>query len=172
MAVFHSITNYRVHYSTRSEVKAMAASARENIGSVWRNMKIRCNDPRDKYYYRYGGRGIKVCPEWENSFENFYEWALRNGYQKGLSIDRIDNNKGYSPDNCRWVTMHEQNRNYSRNHMITYKGETKCLEDWAQEIGLCRATIFLRLKNGATVEEAFDTRDRRSLRWQKNRSLI
>ena len=71
-------------------------------------MKRRCNNPNDKSYPEYGGRGIKVCPEWESEYLNFKKWALENGWINGLSIDRLDNNKGYSPDNCRFIT-HQAN---------------------------------------------------------------
>ena len=130
-------------------------------------MKRRCNNPKNKRYKVYGGRGIKVCAEWEDSFENFCEWALNSGYSDDLTIDRIDNDKGYSPDNCRWATAAEQNRNYSRNHMITYNGKTQCLADWADEYGIGRSTIIQRIKRGWPLEKLFDTRDGRSLRWQK-----
>lgn len=71
----------------------------------------RCDNPKNKKYHLYGGRGITVCEEWKNSFPAFHEWAIANGYSDELSIDRIDNDKGYSPDNCRWATITEQNRN-------------------------------------------------------------
>lgn len=79
--------------------------------SVWCSMKSRCGNPNNKHYYRYGGRGITVCSEWEKSFESFYEWSINNGYQEGLTIDRIDNDGNYEPHNCRWVTMYVQCRN-------------------------------------------------------------
>ena len=80
---------------------------------IWKNMRNRCYDPQNNRYYRYGGRGITVCEEWLHDFKAFYDWAMANGYQDDLSIDRIDNDKGYSPDNCRWETAKEQNRNKS-----------------------------------------------------------
>ena len=132
---------------------------------VWCAMKERCNNPHNKRYDRYGGRGITVCAEWVQ-FEPFYKWAKENGYEETKSIDRINNDKGYSPENCRWVTRSVQNRNYSRNHLITHNGETKCLCDWAVEYGINRSTLLLRLKSGKTVEQALTNQDGRKTRWQ------
>lgn len=135
--------------------------------SVWCGMKERCNNPNNKRFYCYGGRGISVCAEWAESFSLFREWALENGYQDGLTIDRIDSNGNYEPNNCRWATRAQQNRNYSRNHMITYRGETKCVADWADEYGINRATILFRIKSGKSLDDVFSKRDGRTTRWQK-----
>ena len=99
---------------------------------IWDNMKSRCSNPTKGNYKEYGGRGIKVCEEWLHDFAAFRDWALANGYDDALTIDRIDNDKGYSPDNCRWITQAEQNRNQRTNHMVTYHGETKAIREWAQ----------------------------------------
>ncbi len=83
----------------------------KRIFKIWQGMRQRCNNPHDKDYERYGGRGIKVCSEWDNSSEAFIEWALSNGYSDDLSIDRRDVNGNYCPENCRWATATEQVRN-------------------------------------------------------------
>ena len=77
---------------------------------IWEGMKYRCNNPKSDAYKYYGGRGIKICDEWDK-FVPFYNWAMKNGYSDELTIDRIDNDKGYSPDNCRWATMKQQVQN-------------------------------------------------------------
>ena len=87
------------------------------IYEIWCGIRRRCNDPKDKAYKRYGAKGITVCQEWDE-FLTFYHWATKNGYTDELTIDRIDNNKGYSPDNCRWATHTEQNRNRSNTVMV------------------------------------------------------
>lgn len=78
---------------------------------IWGGMKTRCYNPNHRAYAHYGGRGITICVEWLHDFAAFRDWALSNGYREGLSIDRVDNDKGYSPDNCRWITQTEQNKN-------------------------------------------------------------
>lgn len=136
---------------------------------VWCAMKERCNNPHNKRYPRYGGRGIKVCKEWSESYAEFRRWSEENGYQEGLTIDRINTDGNYEPTNCRWVSRFVQNRNYSRNHFITYNGETLCIADWSEKTGIKRATILWRLKNGKDLDEVFEQIDRRTTRWQTKR---
>ena len=103
------------------------------LNRIWLNIIKRCNDKSNK---NYGGKGIKICNEWLNNFENFYNWAIANGYQDNLTIDRIDNNKGYSPDNCRWATKKEQARNMTTNRLITHNGETHCMIEWSEILNI------------------------------------
>lgn len=93
----------------------------------------RCCNPNYNQFDDYGGRGITVCPEWRESYEAFRDWALANGYEDGLTIERRENSLGYSPDNCRWATKAEQMRNTRRNNNFTAFGETKCITDWAND---------------------------------------
>lgn len=100
------------------------------IYKKWEDMKSRCNNPNNKRYKDYGGRGIKICNEWLSDFMNFYNWAINNGYKEGLSIERINNDGNYEPSNCKWITRAEQMRNTRNCHYIEYKGETHCISEW------------------------------------------
>lgn len=98
---------------------------------VWCAMKKRCTNKKDPQFNLYGGRGIKVCREWM-AFEGFYSWAVSSGYRSGLTIDRIDVNGDYCPENCRWATTEEQNNNKQNSVYFTYGGETNTLGQWAK----------------------------------------
>jgi hypothetical protein len=111
---------------------------------TWRGMKERCDNPENSHYLLYGGRGIGYCERWAK-FENFLSDMGRR--PKGRTLDRVDNNLGYSPDNCRWATADEQSRNTSRNVNITWNGETKCLKDWATTLGITGIALAYRLRN-------------------------
>jgi hypothetical protein len=126
---------------------------------IWFDMNHRCFNEKNAEYKNYGGRGIKVCDEWrkQEGFLAFEKWSLANGYNENLTIDRIDNNKGYCPENCRWATRIEQQRNRSDNTTITYKGETKCIAEWSEITGLSFSCISWRLKNGWITEEILET---------------
>jgi hypothetical protein len=127
---------------------------RERLNQIWGRMKQRCNDLNSSDYERYGGRGIRICEEWERDYLNFKSWALSHGYTDKLSIDRINNDGNYGPLNCRWISNSGQARNKSTNHPITYKGETKTLAEWAEITGLEASLIRYRLKVGWTIEDA------------------
>ena len=114
------------------------------IYGVWRNIKDRCYNHNNKSYGDYGGRGITVCAEWQD-FQVFYDWAMSHGYNHNLTIDRIDNNNGYSPDNCRLVDMKTQSNNRRSNHLVTYKGKTQTISQWADELGIKYDTLLTRI---------------------------
>lgn len=118
-------------------------------------MLSRCRNPKIRSYKDYGSRGIKVCEEWLE-FENSYKWALSSGYKENLTIDRIDVDKDYSPENCRWATTKQQARNRRTSVFITYKGETKVLKDWAIEYGINSCTLTGRLERGWSIEDALN----------------
>lgn len=126
-----------------------------NLYSVWNNMRQRCDNPKHKSFYAYGGRGIKVCPEWEY-FINFKNWATNNGYSEGLTLDRINNNGDYSPDNCHWVPIIEQCNNRRTNLYITWNGETKTIAQWARMLGIDSHLLWSRIHTyHMPVEQAF-----------------
>lgn len=128
------------------------------IYQIYADMKDRCYNSNSSCYKEYGGRGIEVCNKWLNSFENFYDWSMANGYKESLTIDRINVNGNYSPDNCRWSEQVEQQNNKRNNHLITYNGETKTLSEWAKELGIDRVTLSARINSyGWSVEKALTT---------------
>lgn len=129
-----------------------------SLYTTWRGIKDRCYNKSVKAYKNYGGRGITMCTEWKKDFMSFYNWAIENGYKKGLSIDRINNDKGYCPENCRWVTRKEQNRNYRRNRILTYKGETLCFADLCKKYNVGFTTAYYRLKVGKPLDEVFSSK--------------
>ena len=124
---------------------------------TWCNMKGRCYRKSMKRYERYGGRGITVCKEWKDSFEIFKEWALSNGYSDNLTLDRIDNNGNYCPENCRWITNKEQQSNKSDNHLITYNGKTQTITQWAEELGMSGKSFEKRIRVWKDIKRAIET---------------
>lgn len=121
-------------------------------------MRRRCRDSKNPAYKNYGGRGIDICDEWHDSFDAFELWSMQHGYDDSLTIDRIDNNKGYSPDNCRWATYSQQARNRRRNHVIEHNGESHALCEWEEITGIKAKVIYNRIyKYGWSVDDALMT---------------
>lgn len=132
--------------------------------TIWENMKKRCYNAKIANYKNYGGRGIKVCEEW-HEFGQFYEWAMANGYNDKLTLDRIDNNGNYEPSNCRWVDKKTQANNTRSNHYLTYNGRTMTMKQWAEELGISYNLIRDRInKLGWSVEKTFTTPKKKSAR--------
>lgn len=119
------------------------------IHTIYFGMKERCLNRNNMEYSHYGGKGISICKEWLDSPEKFYWWAINNGYSKGLTIERMDNNKGYNPDNCRFATRAEQNRNTSRNNRVIDEatGKTLVTAEVARLIGVSRSTAAKWYRN-------------------------
>lgn len=138
-----------------AKVNTVHGMCNTRLYNIWKNMRKRCHSENSTSYKNYGGRGIFVCEEWRYSFENFKDWALENGYADDLTIDRVDVNGGYCPENCRWTTYKVQGRNRTCNILITYKGETKTLSEWSEIAGINWHTLYGRLKNNWDVEKAF-----------------
>ena len=128
---------------------------------VWEGIKDRCYNTKDRAYKDYGGRGITVCDEWRNNFVAFREWAYANGYveerlpsgRNRLSIDRKDNNAGYSPNNCRWVDAKTQSNNKRNNRNLTINGETRTIAEWTALCGFKPSTLKTRLYRGWSIED-------------------
>lgn len=133
---------------------------RRRLYGILFNAKDRCYNENSEYYHNYGGRGITVCNEWmgNDGLEKFIEWALSNGYKEGLTLDRKDNNKGYSPDNCSWETRKHQSNNKRNNVWITLNGETKTLAQWCEKYNVPYARVETRYtKMGWCIEDALFT---------------
>lgn len=132
---------------------------------IYNNIKSRCYNEKATSYHRYGGRGIKICDEWLIDFGNFYKWSIQNGYEENLTIDRINNNGNYEPNNCRWTDIKTQSRNKSINHLVTINKLTKPLINWCEEYKINYKTVRDRLKRGWSYKDSLtkpvDTRFRR-----------
>lgn len=129
--------------------------AKTTLYRRWAHMIGRCSNPNDARYKLYGGRGISVCVEWLD-FNNFNEWAISNGYEDKLTIDRKDNDEGYYPINCRWVTWKVQQNNRRNNRNIVHKGLRMTLQQWSEKTGIMSGTILGRLNNGWSVCDALE----------------
>lgn len=130
------------------------------LHNVWKAIKQRCTNSNNSHYYLYGGRGITLCKEWQGvyGYTNFKCWALANGYAEGLVIDRIDNNKGYYPSNCRWITNKENQNNKRTNVYVTYKNETLTLSQWAEKLNIPYGTLNTRHQKGYSDKEIIEGR--------------
>lgn len=124
------------------------------IYKSWMSMKERCLNKNRKDYKDYGGRGIIICERWVNSFENFYK-DMGNRIE-GLSLDRIDNNKGYYKENCRWATLKEQNNNKRNNHLLTHNRKTQNVKQWSEELNINYGILSSRLTRGWSVKNALE----------------
>ena len=129
---------------------------KEPLYSRYYKIKERCYNPNAKSYHRYGGRGIRMCDEWLVSYEAFRNWALANGYSSDLAIDRIDNDGDYSPQNCRFVTLSENNQKRRTTRYFTIDGVTKNLTQWCNDYGLNFHTVLYRLRRGWDIERALN----------------
>lgn len=133
-AKFHGDCNTRLYY-------------------IWQDMLNRCRNKNNHNYHNYGGRGIEVCDEWK-SYINFKEWAISNGYENNLTLDRVNTNGNYCPENCKWSTIQEQENNRRNNHLITAFNKTQTLSQWSRESGIKITTLRARLMRGIKPEIA------------------
>lgn len=144
---------HKNHPEIAINFKKMATTHGESktrLYRIWRGMKSRCNNPGCAGYENYGGRGIKVCPEWERDYLSFKSWAISHGYDENApqgqcTLDRIDVNGNYSPENCQWVSQKQQARNRRDTHYVTHNGETHSIAEWSQILGVKPNTLYSRL---------------------------
>lgn len=131
--------------------------SKTRIYKIWLQMRRRCYDSNQKNYELYGGRGITVCDEWEHDFMTFYNWAMINGYKEDLTLDRIDVNGNYCPENCRWATKKVQANNRRNNHLITHNGETHTVAEWSEIANIPYVTLEHRINAGWNTHDALTT---------------
>lgn len=134
---------YKIEQTKLSNTKH--GLSKHKLVKVLGSMKDRCYNKNTKNYHNYGGRGITVCDEWRNNFKSFYDWAIANGWEEGLQIDREDNNGNYEPNNCRFVTNQENSYNRRTTKLITFNGKTMNLKDWSKELNINYSTLTMRL---------------------------
>lgn len=149
----HKEITSKIHITKHQETKT-------RLYGIWSGMKQRCKNKKSKQYENYGKRGITVCEEWEK-YENFRDWAKNSGYKESLTLDRINVNLGYSPENCRWADWKTQERNKRTNRLLSLNGETHCVKEWEEILNLPRNTIYRRLKKGLSIEEALKPKRRK-----------
>lgn len=136
------------------------------LHNIWLAMRNRCNSKKGKDYRNYASKGITVCDEWKD-FNTFFKWAINNGYHPSLSIDRIDGNKGYSPDNCRWATSIEQANNIQTNTHLALNGVTHTIPEWSRLLKIDLNVLYYRHYNGWSDEKALTTPVRKFTKKQK-----
>lgn len=122
---------------------------------VWTQMRYRCSNPNHSAYKWYGGKGIKVCNEWDTDFQKFYDWMMSNGWESGLTIDRIDPDGDYCPENCRLVDMAIQQNNRGNNVLLEYEGNLDTISNIARKIGIKRETLASRYYHGIRGDRLF-----------------
>lgn len=137
------------------EFSATHHESKTRLYRIWKAMRGRCNNPNNSDYEYYGGRGIRVCDEWNQSYYAFKEWAMKHGYRDGLSIDRIDVNGNYCAENCRWINHLEQCNNRTNNLFITHNGEEHTISEWARISSIKYSTLYYRFKKGMTGDKLF-----------------
>lgn len=145
-----NMASYHMRYDT-----GLGPTARI-LKDLYRNMLDRCNNPANKRYYCYGGRGVSVCSLWSSSSGRrlFYEWCMCNGWRKGLELDRRDVNGNYEPSNCRFVDDFTQANNKTDNHYVTWNGETLTITEWARKIGVRPQALIHRFTRHWDTERA------------------
>lgn len=170
----HTTECLRCGYEATRAYNTTHGKTGTKIYAIWRGMLNRCENPKAKSFPDYGGRGIKVCPEWHDG-GTFIKWAENSGYAEGLEIDRIDNNGDYEPDNCRWIERLLNSNNKRNNKLIEHNGETKTLAEWARVYNVSYKNLSRCLLVGYSLDDAVkrlrngERTHRGSKAWLKNR---
>lgn len=160
-----------------SDSKRIYNKEDRRLYNVWLSMKNRCYKETYQCYSNYGGRGITVCEEWAKDFNSFRKWAMEHGYMKDAkkrecTLDRIDVNGNYEPDNCRWVNMKIQNSNKRNNRFVTYNGETHTISEWGRITDININTLYHRLTNNWNIEDALTNKDNLYKKISKRKMII
>ena len=145
----------RPDLSARNKASAVHGMAGNRTYRIWKGLRDRCTNPKNKDFHNYGERGITVCDRWNHSFVLFLEDM--GEAPLNMQIDRIDNDSGYTKENCRWATIEEQANNRRTCVMITFNNKTQSISDWSKEIGIERKTLEYRLRIGWDIEKALTT---------------
>lgn len=140
-------------YGITKYTKEGQSTINQRLYSIYDKMKQRCYNKNNNAFKYYGSRGIKIYQPWLDDFMIFYNWAVNNGYSDNLTIDRIDVNGNYEPNNCRWVTYEEQNNNTRRNVHITYNGKTQSVSQWSRDLNIPINRIYYRYHKGWSDKE-------------------
>ena len=142
-----------LHEETLKTIAITHGDSYSKLYGVYISIIDRCYNPNNKRFKDYGGRGIIVCDEWKDSYLNFKKWAVFSGYKEGLSIDRKNNDLGYSPSNCRWVTRIVQQNNMRKNHIVEYNGQSKTIAEWSRELNIKYDKLWKSIKKGLDIED-------------------
>lgn len=153
---YHSKYAYQIHGKskcTKHGHNYKHGDTHTKLYGVWYAMKQRCYYDKSVNYKYYGGRGIEVCEEWRDNYSTFKRWAINNGYKNDLTLDRIDVNGDYTPENCRWVDLITQANNKRNNIFFTYNNKTQTIKQWARELGISYKTVTTRMYRGYPLDE-------------------
>lgn len=145
-------------------LKKSYRNSRDRIRCTWRNMLNRCEDSNNKDYNHYGNRGITVCDEWHD-FDNFYTWSLLNDYTDDLTIDRINVDGNYEPDNCRWSDVFQQRNNMRSNIYITYNNRTLTLKQWSRYLNISYGALRYRYRNHMSIEDMLTSKEKCTVKY-------
>lgn len=145
-----------INLKTSDRIKNATYTSKTRLYRIWQLMHDRCLNPNNTRWDNYGGRGIAICGEWQRpNFENFKNWALVNGYNEKLSIDRIENDGNYESDNCRWSNNKDQCNNRGNNVKITMNGQTRNMKQWCEELKLDYGLVSSRHQRGMSLDKMF-----------------